>query len=48
MSQEKWALVLGANSDIAKSCAKKFASNKLNICLASRDIDNCIATASDI
>jgi len=48
MSQEKWALVLGANSDIAKSCAKNFASNKFNICLASRDIDNCIATASDI
>jgi len=48
MKEEKWILILGSNSDIAKACAKKFASKNYNIYLASRNIKKCSEIAIDL
>jgi decaprenylphospho-beta-D-erythro-pentofuranosid-2-ulose 2-reductase len=44
----RWLLILGANSDIAYATAKKFAENKWNIILASRDIESLNNKVSDL
>jgi len=48
MKKEKWILILGSNSDIAKACARNFASKNYNIFLASRDIMKCAEIANDL
>ena len=48
MTSGNWVLVLGANSDIALSVAKRYAKAGFNIYLTSRDINNCKKNAADI
>jgi short-subunit dehydrogenase len=45
---DRWLLILGANSDIAVATAHQFAKNSWNLLLASRDISNLNRVASDI
>ncbi|MCG2588749.1 SDR family oxidoreductase [Rhodohalobacter sulfatireducens] len=45
---DRWLLILGANSDIAVETAHQFAKNSWNLLLASRDISNLNKVASDI
>ena len=45
---DKWVLFLGANSDMAVSAARKFASEGYNIFLASRDLGACNNEAKNI
>lgn len=48
MSQVSWLLVLGANSDMAIACAKRYAKAGFNVYLASRNVDECEKTAVDL
>jgi len=48
MNNSAWILILGSNSDIAISVAKKYASNGFNLYLAARNIENTRKTASDL
>jgi decaprenylphospho-beta-D-erythro-pentofuranosid-2-ulose 2-reductase len=48
MSSGSWVLILGANSDIALSIARRYAEAGFNLYLASRDIDKCVNNATDI
>jgi decaprenylphospho-beta-D-erythro-pentofuranosid-2-ulose 2-reductase len=48
MTNNQWVLILGANSDIAISCAKKFAKEGYNLYLASRNEFECEKNASNI
>ncbi|MDZ7719252.1 MAG: SDR family oxidoreductase [Balneolaceae bacterium] len=45
---DRWLLILGANSDIAVGTAHQFASNNWNLMLASRNLSNLNKMASDI
>jgi short-subunit dehydrogenase len=48
MKNNKWILILGANSDIANGVAIKFAKEGYNIYLASRNYIECQKNASDL
>jgi decaprenylphospho-beta-D-erythro-pentofuranosid-2-ulose 2-reductase len=48
MSEQRWILVLGANSDIALATARRYAKAGYNLYLASRNIEECKINASDI
>jgi decaprenylphospho-beta-D-erythro-pentofuranosid-2-ulose 2-reductase len=43
-----WLLILGANSDMAIACAKRYAKAGYNIFLASRNVSECEKTATDL
>lgn len=43
-----YVLIVGAKSDIAKSCAKKYAKNGYNLYLAARNVDELREFAQDI
>lgn len=45
---DRWVLILGANSDIAVETAHQFAKNQWNLLLTSRDLSNLNKVASDI
>lgn len=45
---QRYILILGANSDIAKETAKLYAKNGFNLYLASRNFLECKKTAADI
>lgn len=44
----KYCLIIGAGSDIAKALAARFASNKYDLYLASRNLEELKRTASDL
>ena len=46
--KKEFILILGSNSDIAKSCADKFAKEGYNLILASRNVDVSDETAQDL
>jgi short-subunit dehydrogenase len=48
MNNTPWLLILGANSDMAKATAKRYAQAGYNLYLASRNLDECEKTAADI
>lgn len=43
-----WLLILGANSDMAIACAKRYAQAGFNLYLASRNLSECEKTATDL
>ena len=45
---DKWILILGANSDIAKATAKRFAKDGYSLFLASRNVNELNYDASNI
>jgi short-subunit dehydrogenase len=47
-NKNRYILILGANSDIAKAIAKKYAQKGYNIYLAGRDIENLKLSAKDL
>ena len=48
MSHNKTVLILGASSDIAQACARKFASDKFNVLLAGRNKSRFEPSAKDL
>jgi len=47
-NNKPWLLILGANSDMAIACAKRYAKAGYNIYLASRNVSECEKTATDL
>lgn len=47
-NNKPWLLILGANSDMAIACAKRYAKSGYNIFLASRNVSECEKTAIDL
>lgn len=47
-SQNKWVLIIGANSDIAKPLARYLAEDGYNLILASRNLEELERLASDL
>jgi decaprenylphospho-beta-D-erythro-pentofuranosid-2-ulose 2-reductase len=47
-NNKPWLLILGANSDMAIACAKRYAKSGYNIYLASRNVSECEKTATDV
>lgn len=47
-NNKPWVLILGANSDMAIACAKRYAQANFNIYLASRNLAECEKTATDL
>lgn len=47
-NDKPWLLILGANSDMAIACAKRYAKAGFNIYLASRNLVECEKTAVDL
>ncbi len=47
-NNKPWLLILGANSDMAIACAKRYAKAGYNIFLASRNLPECEKTATDL
>lgn len=47
-NSKPWLLILGANSDMAIACAKRYAKADFNIYLASRNLVECEKTAVDL
>lgn len=47
-SNKPWILILGANSDMAIACAKRYAKSGYNVYLASRNVSECEKTATDL
>ncbi len=47
-NDKPWLLILGANSDMAIACAKRYAKEGFNIYLASRNQTECKKTAVDL
>lgn len=43
-----WLLVLGANSDMALACAKRYAQAGFNLYLAARNLSECEINATDL
>ena len=43
-----YALIFGANSDIAKATARQLATQKINVYLAARNIEQCTLFANDL
>ena len=48
MMNRAWVLILGANSDMAIACARRFAQADYNLYLASRNLEKLEKTAQDI
>lgn len=48
MNNAPWLLILGANSDMAIACAKRYAQEGYNLYLASRNVDELEKTATDL
>ncbi|CAB1275717.1 SDR family oxidoreductase [Candidatus Nitrosacidococcus tergens] len=48
MNQGQWILILGASSDIAIACARRYGKEKYNLYLASRNTAVCEKIATDI
>lgn len=47
-NSKPWLLILGANSDMAIACAKRYAKAGFNLYLASRNLEECEKTATDL
>lgn len=47
-NNQPWLLILGANSDMAIACAKRYAQENYNLYLASRNVEECEKTAADL
>jgi short-subunit dehydrogenase len=45
---QRWILILGANSDMAVATAHEYAKEGFNLYLASRDVESCEKNAADI